>query len=158
MTASPSSPFLQEVGNYAESESIEEISSPSLQDRLWQESGGNILVLQDKEDLTSPSLQEIADCGAFGLGAFAGDGCVLRTEGSSPGISDSNPGFAQSSTGGFPAGSCGSPGRSSSSRFATALSATAGTPFCRNTGGSSRGDRARKAFGSRDWRTGSSGS
>ena len=34
---SPSSPFLQEVGNCAESGGIEEISGPSLQDPFWQE-------------------------------------------------------------------------------------------------------------------------
>jgi hypothetical protein len=118
---------LQEVGKCSESGSIEEISSPSLQDRFWQESGGNILVLRDKEGLTRPSLQDRDDPGAFGPGAFAGADCVLRTEGSSPGISDSNRGFVPSSIGGFPAGSCGSPGRSSSSRSASAVSETAGT-------------------------------
>jgi hypothetical protein len=157
-TSSPSSPFLQEVGKCAESGSIEEISSPSLQDRLWQESGGNIPVLRDKEILTSPSLQEIADPGAFGHGASAGVDCVLRTEGSSPCISDSNPGFVPSSTGGFPVGSCGSPGRSSSSHSASAVCADAGTLACRSTGGSLRGDREQKIFGRWDSRTGSSGS
>jgi hypothetical protein len=34
---SPSSPFLQQVGNYSESGGIGEISGPSLQDHLWQE-------------------------------------------------------------------------------------------------------------------------
>jgi hypothetical protein len=155
-TASPSSPFLQEVGKCSESGSIEEISGPSLQDHFWQESGGNILVLWDKGGLTRPSLQEIDDYGAFGHGVSAGADCVLHTEGSSPGISDSNPDFARSSIGGFPAGSCGSPGRSSSSRSASAVSATAGTPSCRNTGGSLRGDREQKIFGSWDWHTGSS--
>jgi hypothetical protein len=149
---------LQEVGKYPESGSIGEISSPSLQDRLWQESGGNILVLRDKEDLTHPSLQDGDDPCAFGLEAFAGADCVLHTEGSWPGISDSNPGSAPSSIGGFPAGSCGSPGRSSFSRFASAVSATAGTPSCRNIGGSLRGDRGQKAVGSWDWCTGSAGS
>jgi hypothetical protein len=154
-TASPSSPFLQELGKCAESESIEEISGPSLQDRLWQESGGNTLVLRDKEGLTRPSLQDIDDFGAFGLEAFAGADYALRTEGSSPGISDSSRGFAPSSTGDFLADSCGSPPRSSSSSSASAVSATAGTPSCRNSGGSLRGDREQRAFGSWDWRTGS---
>ena len=156
--ASPSSPFLQEVGNYPESEGIGEILSPYLQDRLLQESDGNILVLRDKEDLTRPSLQDCDDPGAFGLEASAGVDCVLHTEGSSPGISDSNPGSAPSSIGGFPAGSCGSPGRSLFSRFASAVSATAGTPSCRNIGGSLREDRGQKAVGSWDCCTGSSGS
>ena len=149
---------MQEVGKYQESGSIGEISSPSLQDRLWQESGGNILVLRDKEDLTRPSLQDCDDPGAFGHGAFAGADCVLRTEGSSPGISDSNPGFVPSSIGGFPVDSCGRPDRSSSSRSASAVSETAGTPSCRNIGGSLRGDWVRKAVGSWDWRTGFSAS
>jgi hypothetical protein len=35
--ASPSSPFLQEVGKDAESGSIEEITGPCLQDPYWQE-------------------------------------------------------------------------------------------------------------------------
>jgi hypothetical protein len=83
---------------------------------------------------------------------------VLRTEGSSPGISDSNSGFARSSIGGFPAGSGGSPGRSSSSRSASAASATAGTLSCCNSGDSLRRDREQKAVGSWDWRTGPSGS
>ena len=146
------------MGKYPESESIGEISSPSLQDRLWQESGGNILVLRDKEDLTRPSLQDCDDPGAFGLEASAGVDCVLRIEGSSLGISDSNRGSAPSSTGGFPAGFCGSPGRSSSSLSASAVSATAGTPSCRNIGGSLRGDRGQRAVGNWDCCTGSSGS
>jgi hypothetical protein len=141
-----------------ESGSIEEISSPSLQDRLWQESGGNSLALRDKGGLTRPSLQDRGDHAAFGHGAFAGDDYALHTEGSSPGISDSNRGFVPSSTGGFPAGSCGSPDRSSSSRSASAVSLTAGTPACRNTAGSLRGGREQKIFGSWDWHTGSSGS
>jgi hypothetical protein len=147
---------LQEVGKCAESGSIEVISSPSLQDRLWQESGGNILVLRDKEDLTRPSLQDYDDPGAFDLEAFAGADCVLRTEGSLSGISDSNRGSVPSSTGGFPVGSCGSPGRSSSSGSASVVSAVAGTLACRNIGGSLRGDREQKAVGSWDWRTESS--
>jgi hypothetical protein len=149
---------LQEVGKCAESGSIEEISSPSLQDRFWQESGGNIPVLRDKEDLTRPSLQDFDDPGAFGLGASAQADCVLRTEGSLPGISDRNRGVVPSSSGGFPAGSCGSPGRSSSSRSASVVSAVARTLACRNIGGSLRADREQKAVGSWDWRTGSSGS
>jgi hypothetical protein len=67
---------LQEVGKCSESGSIEEISGPSLQDHLLQESGGNILVLRDKGDLTRPSLQDRDDPGAFGHGTFAGDDCV----------------------------------------------------------------------------------
>jgi hypothetical protein len=157
-TTSLSSPFLQEVGKCSESGSIEEISSPSLQDRYWQESGGNTLVLRDKDGLTRPSLQDCCDPGAFGPEAFAGDDCVLRTEGSSPGISESNRGSVPSSTGGFPAGSCSSPGRSSSSRSASAVSETAGTPSYCNIGGSLHGDREQRAVGSWDWRTGSSGS
>ena len=45
------------------------------------------------EEITNPSLREIDDAGAFVPGAFAGADCVLHTEGSSPGISDSNSGL-----------------------------------------------------------------
>lgn len=149
-----SSPFLQELANDSESVSIEEISSPSLQDHFWQESGDKILVLRGKYDLTRPSLQDCRDPGAFGPGAFGGPCCVLYSQGSLLCIAENSRGFAPPRPDGSPAGSCGSPGRSSSSRSASAFYAADGTLACRNTGGSLLGDRERKAVGSWDWHTG----
>jgi hypothetical protein len=152
----PSSPFLQELDNYSESENIDVISSPSLQDSFWQESGDNSLVLRGKYDLTRPSLQDCRDPGASGPGAFGEPYCVLRSQGSLPCISDSSRGFFLSRKCGFPADSYSSLGQCSSSLSASAVYGAADTLACGNTGDSLLGDRGRKLFGSWDWRTGSS--
>jgi len=150
-----SSPFLQEMGSHLESGNICWISRPSLQDPLWQESGGKCLELKDKKRLTRPFLQDSP--GVFGPALSAGADYAVRTQDDLPGISESSPGSALSSTGGFPSRLGGSPGPSSFSLAASAVSSVAGIRSCCSIVESLSGDRAEKVSGTSSWHTESSG-
>jgi hypothetical protein len=124
----PPCPSLQDLGKGLESGNISEMTCPSLQDPLWQESGSNCLVLQEISSLARPSLQDL-EYGASCPFLFVGVGSVSHIPDVGPYIVASSPGSVPSSTAGHHAGYHGNPDHLSSFGVAIVFSEHADNLF-----------------------------
>jgi len=132
---SPSSPSLQEMGKSLESGNICEMTCPSLQDPIWQESDSNSLVSQKKSARTRPSLQDFEGDVSCPV-VFAEVGYVLHIADADSYIVANNPGSVPSSTAGRLADYLGSLGHFSSFAVARVFSGDSGNPSCYSIGDS----------------------
>lgn len=124
----PPGPSLQETGKSLESGNISEMTCPSLQDSLWQESGSNYLVLHEISCLTRPSLQDY-ECGVSCPVLFVGAGSVSHIPDVYPCIVASSPDSVPSSTAGHHADYLDTPDHFSSFPVAIVFSEHAGNLF-----------------------------
>jgi hypothetical protein len=151
----PPGPSLQDLGKSLESGSIFEMTRPSLQDSLWQESGSNLLILREISGLTRPSLQDLeyaVSCPVL----FVGAGSVSHIPDVGPYIVASSPDSVPSSTAGRHAGYLDTPDHSSSFPAANIFSEHADNLFYDSIDDYGHEGLEEKVACRQDWHIGSS--